>query len=85
MKRNEAIAIIHAALPSLDDEGASVLAEVAQSLVSESVPFELTAEERAGVVQSIEDFKAGRTYSAAEARAATDAFLKRLSAGKAGE
>jgi hypothetical protein len=86
MTRKEAIAIIEQMLPSLDDEAAMALAEMAQSLAQSSVPSpdepfvmrKLTDEELRLIEQSKEDFRQGRTYSLSEARAMTDAFLAKL-------
>lgn len=85
MTKTEAIAIISAALPALDDEGAAKLAAVAQSLArtqasaSETLRA-LTPEELAGIERSKEDFEAGRTYTMSEARALSDVFLQELRA-----
>jgi hypothetical protein len=75
MTRSEAIAIIEAALPALDEQQAAQLAELAQALVQPVVPLQLSDDERAGIDRAREDFKAGRTHSSSEARAMTAAFL----------
>ena len=80
MTRTEAMAIITATLPALDDERVATVAEMVQSLTQPVVSLELTDEERAAIERSKDDFKAGRTYSLAEARARTDAFLAQLGA-----
>lgn len=81
MTRTEAIAIITATLPSLDEQQAEALAEVAQSMVQLIVPLALTDEERAGIERARDDFKAGRIHSSSEARAMTaDFFAKRRGA-----
>jgi len=74
MTRTEAIAAITQALPSLDDEQAAKLAEVAQAMFPARLPLALTAEERAGIERAREDFKHGRTHSSSEARALSAAM-----------
>ena len=69
MTRTEAIALIHEALASLDDEQAAKLAEVAQAMLPAHLPLTLTADERAGIERAREDFKHRRTHSSGEARA----------------
>ena len=79
MTRTEAIAIINAQLACFDDERIMTVAEIVQDMsVPVAVPLRLSAEELAGIEQSKEDFKAGRTYSVDEARAISDAFLLSL-------
>jgi hypothetical protein len=78
MNRSEAIAIINATLPVLDDAQAAELAELAQSLTQPAVSLSLTDEDRAGIARGRQDFAEGRTHSSAEARAMTAAFLARL-------
>ena len=78
MTRSEAIAIITATLPVLDDVQAATLAELAQTLVQSPVALSLTDEDRAGIARAREDFKAGRTHSSSEARAMTAAFFAKL-------
>ena len=80
MTRTEAIAIITATLPALDEAQAAMLAEVAQSLTQPPVALALTDEDRAGIASAREDFKAGRSYSSSEARAMTAAFFAKLRA-----
>ena len=76
MTRTEAIAIITATLPSLDEQQAAALAQVAQEMVRPVlVPLSPSEDERAGVERACEDFKAGRTHSSSEARAMTATFL----------
>ena len=76
MTRTEAIAIITATLPSLDEQQAAALAQVAQAMMKPvAVSLSLTDEERAGIERAREDFKTGRTHSSSEARAITAAFL----------
>jgi hypothetical protein len=82
MTRTEAIKIINASLPALGDAQVDAIAEMVQSLAQNIAPLELTAEELAGIERSKEDFKHGRTYSSAEARALTDAFLAELESAK---
>lgn len=82
MTRTEAIAIINAKLPALDDEHVATVAEIVQSLTQPVAPLELTDDELAAIERSGQDFKAGRTYSLAEARARSDAFVARLGAPK---
>jgi hypothetical protein len=78
MTRTEAIAIINAKLPALDDDGVAAVAEIVEQMTQEPVHLDLTDEELAAIERSREDFKAGRTYSSAEARAITSAFLAKL-------
>jgi hypothetical protein len=75
MTRSEAIAIITATLPALDEEQAATLAELAQTLVQSPVALSLTGEDRDGIARAREDFRAGRTHSSSEARAMTAAFF----------
>jgi hypothetical protein len=69
MTRTEAIDLITATLPSLDEEQAMELAEVARSMISAPIPLKLTDEDRANLEAAREDFRLGRTLSSAEARA----------------
>jgi len=78
MTRSEAIAIITATLPALDEAQAATLAELAQTLVQSPVALSLTDEDRDGIARAREDFKAGRTHSSSEARAMTAAFFAKL-------
>jgi hypothetical protein len=78
MKRSEAIVIITATLPALDEAQAATLAEVARNLVQSPVALSLTDEDRDGIARAREDFKAGRTHSSSEARAMTAAFFAKL-------
>lgn len=78
MTRNEAIAIITATLPALDEAQAAMLAEMAKNLVQPPVSLSLTDEDRAGVARAREDFEAGRTHSSSEARAMTAAYFAKL-------
>lgn len=68
MTRTEAIELITATLPSLDEEQAMELAEVARSMVSAPVPLKLTDEELAGIECGREDFRMDRTLSSSEIR-----------------
>ena len=70
MTRTEAIAIITATLPALDEAQVAKLAELAQSLAKPAA-LKLTDEDRAGIARAREDFATGRTYSSGEARAMT--------------
>ena len=74
MTRTEAIAAITEALPSLNDEQAAKLAEVAQAMLPANLPLALTADERASIERAREDFKYGRTHSSREARALSAAI-----------
>ncbi len=78
MTRSEAIAIITATLPALDEVQAATLAELAQTLVQSPVALSLTDEDRDGIARAREDFKAGRAHSSSEARAMTAAFFAKL-------
>ena len=68
MTRTEAIELITATLPSLDEEQAMELAEVARSMVTAPIPPKLTDEEMAGIERAREDFRIGRTLSSSEIR-----------------
>ena len=78
MKRSEAIAIITATLPALDEAQAATLAEVARNLVQSPVALSLTDEDRDGIARARGDFEAGRTHSSSEASAMTAAFFAKL-------
>lgn len=79
MTRNEAIAIIHSRLTSLDDGGVLKVADLIEELVAnDDLPRALEPEELAAIERSREDFRAGRTYSSDEARTLTDDFLEKL-------
>ena len=78
MTRTEAIAIITATLPALNEAQATMLAEVAQTLAQDPIAVSLTDEDRTGIARAREDFKAGRTYSSSEARAMTAAYFANL-------
>jgi hypothetical protein len=78
MTRSEAIAIITATLPVLDEMQAATLAELAQTLAQSPVALSLTDEDRDGIERAREDFKVGRTHSSSEARAMTAAFQSKL-------
>ena len=69
MTRIEAIELITATLPSLDEEQAMQLAEVARSMISAPIPLKLTDEDRANLEAAREDFRLGRTLSSAEVMA----------------
>jgi len=80
MTRTEAMAIITAALPVLDDERIATVAGIVQSLV-EPTPFvlrDLTADELAAIERSKEDFTAGRTYTPEQYKDEMDTFMARL-------
>jgi hypothetical protein len=78
MNRAEAIAAINAKLQALDDDRVSTVAEIVEQMTHEPISLDLTDEELAAIERSKEDFEAGRTYSSAEARALTNAFLAKL-------
>lgn len=63
--------------PSLSEEARRTLTEIAERATG-GVALELTDGEAAALEQSRDDFKAGRTLSFDEMRAATDAFLAGL-------
>ena len=63
--------------PSLSEEARRALTEIAECATGDT-PLELTEVEGIALEQSREDFRAGRTLSFDEMRAATDAFLARL-------
>jgi hypothetical protein len=63
--------------PSLSEDARRALTEMAEHATG-GVPLELTDNEAAALERSQEDFKAGRTLSFDEMRAATDAFLAGL-------
>jgi hypothetical protein len=81
MTRIEAIAIITATLPKLDDARVADLAEFAQAAAEPATPFrDLTDEERAGLARAKEDFAAGRTYTIEQYRAEMDDFMAQMRA-----
>lgn len=81
MTRIEAIAIITATLPKLDDARVADLAELVQAATESAVPFrDLTDDERTGLERAKEDFTTGRTCTPAEYRAEMDAFMAALRA-----
>ena len=79
MTRAQAISLITERLEALDDEGVATVADIVQSMATQSVlPRELTPHELALIEQSKEDFRAGRTFTVQEARAVTDQYLSTL-------
>ena len=80
MTRSDAIALISAKLESLDDERLRVVADVVVELENQasSPSRKLTSRELELIEQSKDDFRAGHTYSLAEARAISDAFIAGL-------
>ena len=77
MTRAEAIATINAKLSSLDDDGLKAVASIVEDLSAGSdLPRPLTARELELIERSKEDFKAGRVYTTAEARAYIDEALE---------
>jgi hypothetical protein len=81
MTRTEAIAIITATLPKLDDARVADLAEFVQAAAEPATPFrELTDDERAGLVRARDDFAAGRTYTPEQYCAEMDDFMARMQA-----
>ncbi len=85
MTRMQTIEQITAKLATLDDDRLQVVAEMLEDMdLEESVlPRELTDEELALIEQSREDFRQGRTLSAAEAWASIDEALARAGAIRA--
>ena len=84
MTRTEAIATITASLASLDDERVKTVADFVQNVAStDGLPRALTDRELALIEQSKEDFRTGRTFSSAEARAYIDTELARRRALRA--
>jgi hypothetical protein len=83
MTRSETIAIINARLSSLDDEEVQAVAEIIEDMTSDDdLPRVLESDELAAIEQSRADFREGRTYSLAEAKALTDQFLAKLGVQK---
>ena len=81
MTRTEAIAIITATLPKLDDARVADLAELVQAAAAPATPFrDLSEEERAGLAAAVEDFKAGRTYTPEQYCAEMNDFMARMQA-----
>jgi hypothetical protein len=80
MTRSEAIAIINAKLPALDDDRLSTVAELVEQMTQSDMALDLTDEELAAIERSKADFKAGRTLSSQEYKAEMDAFMTRLAA-----
>lgn len=77
MTKTEAINTITAKLPALSEEQLKAIADATAAWTQPSEPFQFTAEEKAGIERSFEDFKAGRTLTLDEAEARTKAFLAR--------
>jgi hypothetical protein len=67
--------MITAKLGALDDDRLQSVAEIVDDIASNGEVRPLTARELALLEQSEADFREGRTLTAAEARARTDAFL----------
>lgn len=87
MTRSEAIAVITSTLPELDDAHVAAVAEVVCSFAA-AEPFalrDLSADELIAMDRSKADFEAGRTYSLAEARALTEAFVGGFDRPRAGQ
>ena len=84
MTRTAAIAIIDKALPSADEATLAAVAELLRTAGAEAsvLPRALTARELALIEQSKEDFRHGRTLSAAETRASIDEALAVLGVPK---
>ena len=81
MTRSEAIAVIVASLPRLDDASVSDLAELVQSSMQETdPPLSVSEETRAAIQRSKEDFKAGRVVLPNEYKLRMDAFMADLEA-----
>ena len=81
MTRTEAIAIITATLPKLDDARVADLAQLVQAAAEPAAPFRpLTDDESAGLASAAEDFKAGRTYTPEQYKAEMDDFMTRMRA-----
>ena len=81
MTRSEAIAVITAALPALDDARVAAVADMVQSLAHEPArSLDLTDDELAAIERSKEDFKAGRTLSAEVYRDEMRAFMNAMAA-----
>lgn len=88
MTRSEAIAIIERALPVADEAALTVAAELLQASIESApsaLPREFTARELELIEQSKEDFRQGRTYTLAEARAYIDEGLARRRAQRGNE
>jgi hypothetical protein len=66
--------------PSLTESQREALVDMAETVAKPGALLQLTNEEAAALARSIDDFTAGRTFSLAEADAATDAFLRGLRA-----
>ena len=65
MTRTEAIAIIAATLPALDDERLAVMAELARSWTGPTVYSTLSSEERAKIDAALDRLDQGQGISAA--------------------
>ncbi len=75
MTKTEAISTITAQLPALSEEQLQAIAEATAAWTQPAEPFQFTAEEKAGIERSFDDFKNGRTLTLDEAEARTKAFL----------
>ncbi len=78
MTRAEAIGLIEATLPRLDDMQAEAVAAYARSLLEPALTRPLTERERRVLLQSAADFEAGRTLDHDELLAALDQRLSNL-------
>ncbi len=83
MTRAEAIAIIENAIPTADDAALQAAAQLLRSTSDDDLPRPLTPAELASIEQAKEDFKAGRTFTSAEAQAYIDTELAKRRAQRA--
>jgi hypothetical protein len=80
MTRSDAIALISAKLETLDGERLQAIVNAVAEMDEQALTpsRKLTSRELELIEQSKDDFRAGRTYSLSEARAASDVFIASL-------
>ena len=79
MTRTEAMTKLRTAVGDLSDEQVATVADFAARVAALS-DYRFTAEERAAIERSFDDFKHGRTLTLDEAEVRTKAFLSARSA-----
>ena len=77
MSKIDFIHRINSELENLDEDQLAAVADFVGAMTANALPRPLTAREAALIRQSKEDFRQGRTLTLDEARARTDAFLRR--------
>jgi hypothetical protein len=83
MSKQQAIDLINAKLVDLDEEHVQAVADMIRSIDAASeLPRHLSDREQALIEQSKQDFVAGRTLTAVEARKSIDVHLEKLGVPK---